>query len=145
MDENAIGTLLLGAAIRVHSRLGPGLLESAYEACMAHELRKQNIQIRQQVCIPIRYDGIDIDNGYRADLIVGAMVVVELKAQEGILPVHKYQLLTYLRLGGFKLGYLLNFNVPQMRNGIVRLVNGLESARFARQPDSNAVQSVSSE
>jgi GxxExxY protein len=125
MDENAIGTALLGAAIRVHSKLGPGLLESAYEACLAHELRKLNLAVREQVCIPIRYDGIDIDNGYRADLVIGGLVVVELKAMEGILPVHKYQLLTYLRLGEFKLGYLLNFNVPQMRNGIVRLVNGL--------------------
>jgi GxxExxY protein len=125
MDENAIGTALLGSAIRVHSKLGPGLLESAYEACLAHELRKMNLAVREQVSIPIHYDGIDIDNGYRADLVVGELVVVELKAMEGILPIHKYQLLTYLRLGDFKLGYLLNFNVPQMRNGIVRLVNGL--------------------
>jgi GxxExxY protein len=125
MDENAIGTALLGAAMKVHSKLGPGLLESVYQTCLAHELRKLNLAVQSEVCIAICYDGLDIDNGYRADLLVEGLVVVELKAQEGILPVHRSQLLSYLRLGDFKLGYLLNFNVSQMRNGIVRMVNGL--------------------
>jgi GxxExxY protein len=123
--EENIGHALIGAAIKVHSALGPGLLESAYEACLVYELEKLRFRVRQQVPIPIRYEELSIDNGYRIDLLVEDSVVVELKAIEHILPVHRGQLLSYLRLGGFKLGYLLNFNVPLMRDGITRLVNGL--------------------
>ena len=109
----------------VHSALGPGLLESAYEFCLAHELSKRGLDVRKQVSIPIVYDELTIENGYRIDLLANDLVVVELKAIEAVTPVHRAQLLSYLRLGGFKLGYLLNFNVAQMRDGIMRLVNGL--------------------
>jgi GxxExxY protein len=125
MKENDIGTALVGAAIRIHSALGPGLLESAYETCLLYELEKQGLPGRRQVPIAIRYETLTIDNGYRADLLIGGLVVVELKVVEAILPVHRSQLLSYLRLGGFKLGYLLNFHVAHMRDGIVRMANGL--------------------
>jgi GxxExxY protein len=125
VTENEIGTAIIAAAMKVHAAVGPGLLESAYETCLLYELEKQGLPVRGQVSIPIRYDDLTINNGYRIDLLVGDRVVVELKALEIILPVHRAQLLSYLRLGGFKLGYLLNFNVARMRDGIVRLVNGL--------------------
>ena len=125
MTEEEIGHAIIGAAIKVHSALGPGLLESAYELCLVYELEKLCLPVVRQVSIPIRYEELSIDNGYRIDLLVGQRVVVELKSIEQVLPVHRGQLLSYLRLGGFKLGYLLNFNVPLMRDGITRLVNGL--------------------
>ena len=111
--------------MKIHTALGPGLLESAYETCLLYELEKLGLPVQRQVLIRLRYQDLTIDNGYRIDLLVGDRVVVELKALETILPVHRAQLLSYLRLGGFKLGYLLNFNVTRMRDGIVRLVNGL--------------------
>ena len=125
MTEEEIGHAIIGAAIRVHSAVGPGLLEGAYETCLLYELEKQDLSVRKQVLIPIRYQDLKIDNGYRLDLLVGDRVVVELKAIETILPVHRAQLLSYLRLGGFRLGYLLNFHVAHMREGIVRIVNRL--------------------
>ena len=125
MSENAIGTVVIASAMKVHSAVGAGLLESAYETCLLYELEKQGLAVQRQVLIPLRYEDLRIDNGYRVDLLVENRVVVELKALETILPVHRAQLLSYLRLGGFKLGYLLNFNVARMRDGIVRLVNGL--------------------
>jgi len=123
MTENDIGTSIIASAMRVHSAVGPGLLESAYETCLLYELEKRSVPARRQVLIPIRYDDLTIDNGYRIDLLVADRVVVELKAVEAILPVHRGQLLSYLKLGGFKLGYLLNFHVAHMRDGIVRMVN----------------------
>ncbi len=128
MTENDIGTAIIGAAIKVHSVVGPGLLESAYEACLVYELEKLRLRIRKQIAIPIRYEEPSIENGYRVDLLVEDRVVVELKAIENILAVHRGQLLSYLRLGGFRLGYLLNFNVAHMRDGIVRLVNSPQSS-----------------
>ena len=125
MTEENIGHAIIGAAMKIHSAVGPGLLESAYETCLIYELEKCRIGVRSQVSIPIRYEELTIENGYRLDLLVGGLVVVELKAIPTILPVHRGQLLSYLKLGGFKLGYLLNFNVAHMRDGIVRLVNGL--------------------
>ena len=125
MNENEIGHAIIGGAIKVHTKIGPGLLESAYQLCLSHELGKQGLAIRSQVGIPVRYDDLVIENGYRIDLLVNDRVVVELKSVETVLPVHRGQLLSYLRLGGFKLGYLLNFNVTYMRDGITRLVNGL--------------------
>jgi GxxExxY protein len=125
VTENEIGDAIISSALKVHTALGPGLLESAYETCLLYELQKQRLPVQQQVLIPVRYEDFTIDNGYRVDLLVGDRVVVELKALEAILPVHRAQLLSYLRLGRFKLGYLLNFNVARMRDGIVRLVNGL--------------------
>jgi GxxExxY protein len=125
MTDEEIGHAIIGAALRVHSVVGPGLLENAYDTCLIYELERQHLAPRRQVLIPIRYEDLTIDNGYRIDLLVGDRVGVELKAVEAILPVHRGQLLSYLKLGGFKLGYLLNFNVAHMRDGIVRVVNGL--------------------
>jgi GxxExxY protein len=125
VTEEEIGHTIIGAAIKVHSAVGPGLLESAYETCLLYELEKQNLPVKRQVLIPIRYEDLTIDNGYRIDLLVGERVVVELKAVETVLPVHRAQLLSYLRLGCFKLGYLLNFHVVHMRDGIARIVNRL--------------------
>ena len=125
MTENEIGDAIIASAMKVHTALGPGLLESAYETCLIYELEKQGVPVRRKALIPIRFEDLTIDNGYRADLLVGDRVVVELKAVESILPVHRGQLLSYLRLGGFKLGYLLNFNVARLRDGIVRMANGL--------------------
>ena len=125
MTEEEIGQAIIGAAMKVHSTVGPGLLESAYEICLAYELEKQRLRLRKQALIPIRYEGMTIDNGYRLDLLVKDLVVVELKAVAAILPVHRAQLLSYLRLGGHKLGFILNFHTAHMRGGIVRLVHGL--------------------
>jgi len=115
VTENEIGDTIIASALKVRTALGPGLLESAYETCLLYELQKQRLPVQQQVLIPVRYEDFTIDNGYRVDLLVGDRVVVELKALEAILPVHRAQLLSYLRLGRFKLGYLLNFNVARMR------------------------------
>jgi len=123
--EEDIGHAVIGAAIKVHSAVGPGLLESAYETCLIYELEKKRMDVQSQISIPIRYEDLTIENGYRIDLLVGGLVVVELKSVPAILPVHRGQLLGYLKLGGFRLGLLLNFNVAHMRDGIVRLVNGL--------------------
>ena len=125
VTENDIGDTIIASAMKVHTALGPGLLESAYETCLLYELEKLGLPVQRQVLIPLHYEDLTIDNGYRVDLLVGDRVVVELKALETILPVHRAQLLSYLRLGGFKLGYLSNFNVGRIRDGIVRLVNGL--------------------
>ncbi len=125
MIEEDIGHAVIGAAIKVHSAVGPGLLESAYETCLIYELEKKRMDVQSQISIPIRYEDLTIENGYRIDLLVGGLVVVELKSVPAILPVHRGQLLGYLKLGGFRLGLLLNFNVAHMRDGIVRLVNGL--------------------
>jgi GxxExxY protein len=123
--ENQIGTGIVAAAMAVHSALGPGLLESAYELCLTHELSKHGLSVRKQASIPIRYNDLVVENGYRIDVLVSGLVVVELKSIETVMPVHRGQVLSYLRLGGFRLGYLLNFNVAHMREGITRLVNGL--------------------
>lgn len=126
MTENEIGEALIGCAISVHSGLGPGLLESAYEGCLCHELGNQNIPFRRQITLPVQYDGVQIDSGYRLDIILDAKVVVEIKAVDKLINLHRAQLLTYLKLGNFKLGYLLNFNTLRMRDGTVRMVNGLD-------------------
>jgi len=110
VTENEIGDAIIASAMKVHTALGPGLLESAYETCLLYELEKQGLSVRRQALIPIRYEDLSIDNGYRIDLLVDKQVVIELKALESILPVHRSQLLSYLRLGGFKLGYLLKFS-----------------------------------
>ena len=111
--------------MKVHSAVGPGLLESVYETCLTHELRKQGFDVQRQVALPVEYDGQCIDTGFRLDILVAEKVVVEVKAVERTAPIHTAQILTYLKLGGFKLGYLLNFNVVHMRDGIKRLVNDL--------------------
>ena len=111
--------------MKVHTSLGPGLLESVYELCLAHELTRSGMRTARQTALPVTYDGMEIEGGFRADLVVEGLVIVEVKAVEKILPVHQSQLLTYLKLSGLKLGYLLNFNVPHLRDGIRRVVNGL--------------------
>jgi len=125
MNENEIGDIVLGDAMKVHSALGPGLLESAYEICLAHEITKQGLSIKQQVLLPVQYNGLKLDAGYRLDLLVHNKVIVELKAVEKLLPIHTAQLLSYLKLSQLALGYLLNFNVVHMRDGIERVVNKL--------------------
>lgn len=122
---NDLSFVVIRCAMRVHTELGPGLLESAYEACLAHELRKNGLKVETQVALPVTYDGIQIDLGYRLDLIVEDRLVIELKAIENVLPVHKAQLLSYLRLSKRKLGLLINFHVTHLREGILRVVNGL--------------------
>ncbi len=121
---NAISGQIVDAAMRVHTILGPGLLEGAYEVCFAHELRKRGLHVETQFPLPVSYDGVHVDLGYRLDLLVEGEVVVELKAIETVLPVHKAQLLSYLKLGGKRLGLLINFHVLRMKDGITRLVNG---------------------
>ena len=125
MNENAVGEVILGCALTVHKALGPGLLESTHEACLAHELSKTGIGCERQVSLPLVYDGLVIEPGYRLDHLVADLVVVEVKAVETIVPVHRAQLLSYLKLGGYRLGYLLNFSVPRMRDEIHRFANGL--------------------
>lgn len=114
---------VIGAAIEVHRRLGPGLLESVYERCLIYELDKRGVGARTQVSLPIRYDGMELDAGYRIDLLIEEGLVVELKAVEKVLPIHKAQLMTYLRLGGYRLGLIINFFVPLLKDGITRRVN----------------------
>ena len=121
-DRN-ITCQIIAAALRVHSRLGPGLLESAYEACLEYELRKNGLAVAVQVPLPIVYDGVTIDIGYRLDLVVEGTVVVELKAVARLLPIHDAQLLSYLRLSGHKIGLLIIFHVARLADGIRRLVN----------------------
>ncbi len=126
MTENEIGTKVLEAAIRVHRELGPGLLEIVYEVILARELSEFGLVVERQIPIAIRYKGITFDEGFRADLVVGAKVLLELKSVERVTPAHKKQVQTYLRLTGLKLGYLLNFGEAVLKDGITRCVNGLE-------------------
>jgi len=125
LGENETGERILGCALQVHRNLGPGLLENAYETCLSYELSKAGLEHRRQVALPIVYDGVSIDLGYRLDLLVEDRVVVEVKAIDALAAIHRAQLLSYLKLGRYRLGYLLNFNVKMFRNGIVRLANGL--------------------
>ena len=126
MDINKLSSRIIGAAIEVHKALGPGLLESAYEKCICHELSIGGLSLERQKPLAVRYKGINLDCGYRLDVVVEDAIILELKSCEKIEPIHKAQLLTYLKLSGFKLGLLLNFNVTLMREGIVRIVNELK-------------------
>lgn len=123
--EDQISNRILLSAIEVHRSLGPGLLESAYEECLCHELSLADIVFTRQVALPVSYKGINLDCGYRLDLVVENKVVLELKSVHKLEPLHDAQLLTYLKISGHKLGLLLNFNVPLMRDGIRRIANGL--------------------
>ena len=116
-----VATQIVDAAYAVHSTLGPGLLESVYEACLVHELLKRGLKTERRIVLPVIYDGLEVDAGLRLDIVVEECVVVELKAVEKILPVHKAQVLTYLKLSGHRLGFLINFNVPLIRDGISRI------------------------
>ena len=124
--ENELAREIVDAAFHVHSKLGPGLFESVYEAVLQHELNKRNLNTKRQVAIPINYDGLVFDEGFRADIIVEDSVIIELKSIEKVAPVHKKQLLTYLRLTDKKLGLLINFGTALIRDGVFRIVNGLE-------------------
>ena len=117
---------VIGAAIEVHKALGPGLLESAYKECLCHELELRNIVYERQKPLPVEYKAIKLDSGYCLDMVVENRIILELKACERIEPIHKAQLLTYLKLSGLKLGLILNFNVVMLREGIVRMVNQIE-------------------
>lgn len=124
-NENEISKIIIGAAIEVHKQLGPGLLESTYETCLAYELKEKGLDLKQQLALPVVYKGIKLDAGYRIDLLVENKVVVEVKAVEGLAEIHSAQLLTYLKLKEIKLGLLINFNTPKLVNGIKRMVNNL--------------------
>ncbi len=125
MDENELSNLIVGAAIKVHRALGLGLLESTYEECLCHESSINQIPFQRQAPMPVVYKGIQLDCRYRVDIIVDNKVILELKSVAEIQPIHKAQLLTYLKLSGLKLGMLLNFNVQLMKDGINRFVNNL--------------------
>ena len=124
-DPNAVSGDIVDAAIKVHRELGPGLLESTYEACLTYELRKRGLEVRSQVGLPVVYEEVELEVGYRIDLLVEGVVIVELKSVVSLEPIHEAQLLSYLKLSGLKVGLLLNFNVRMMKRGIKRLVNGL--------------------
>ena len=125
MDENEIGKNVVDAAVQIHRELGPGLLESVYEVVLAKELENRGLSVQRQVPVPIMYRGIRFDEGFRADIIVEGKIILELKSVEQIAKVHAKQVLTYLRLTGLRLGFLLNFGAAFMKDGIERIVNGL--------------------
>jgi len=131
MHENDLGRNILDAAFHVHRSLGPGLLESVYETVLAYELQKRGLAVRRQVPIPIEYECLTFDEGFRADLIVDVKVIVELKSVTQLSAAHRKQIQTQLRLSGLKLGYLINFGEALLRDGIVRAVNGLEDEPVA--------------
>ena len=125
MEHNEVTGVIIDTALDIHRRLGPGLLESVYRKVLAYELRKKGLQVQEEQPIPVVWDDIRLELGFRADLIVNDLVVVETKSAETIAPVHKKQLLTYLRLTNKRVGLLINFNVALLKDGISRVVNGL--------------------
>jgi len=122
MKFDDLSNKVIGCAIEVHRTLGPGLLESTYEQCFAHELKMTSIAFKLQHPLPVEYKGINIDCGYRIDLFINNSLIVELKSVDKVLPIHKAQLLTYMRLSGIKIGLLMNFNVKYLKDGIIRMV-----------------------
>ena len=124
MTENEIASIVFESALKVHKRLGPGLLESAYEECMFYELKKKNLKVEKQKALPLIYDEVRLDIGYRLDLIIEDKFIVEIKAVESLNDIHLAQILTYLRLSDCKLGMLINFNVTLLKNGVKRVING---------------------
>ncbi|NOZ22610.1 MAG: GxxExxY protein [Planctomycetes bacterium] len=125
MDENELSKIIVDRCLKVHKALGPGLLESVYEAALAYELAQCGLSCQRQVGLPVRYEEVQMDLGFRADILVEKKVILELKSVQTVLPVHKKQLLTYLKLTGIKLGLLVNFNVELLKDGITRIVNNL--------------------
>lgn len=123
MNENELATLIIGCAIEVHKQLGPGLLESAYEACLYYELSKTGLHIQKQQALPVVYKEIQLEHGYRVDLLVNNNVVIEVKAVEALSDLHIAQVLTYLKPGNYKLGLLFNFNTPMLKSGIRRIIH----------------------
>ncbi len=126
MDYDEITGTAIDCALKIHKELGPGLLETVYEAILFHKLKEKGLQVERQVSIPIHYQGLEFEEGFRADIIVENKVILELKSVEAVNVLHKKQLLTYLKLSDLKLGLLLNFGQSLMRNGITRIANGLE-------------------
>jgi len=124
MDENELATAVFNEALKVHKALGPGLLENAYEACLFYELHQQGLKVEKQVPMPLVYEQAKMDIGYRIDLLVERKFIVEVKAVEALNDVHMAQVLTYLRLSGCKLGFLMNFNVIKLKDGVKRVING---------------------
>jgi GxxExxY protein len=122
MDIEEVAKQIVDAGIKVHKALGPGLLESAYQACLTHELRKRGLEVECEVVLPVQYDGISLDMGYRIDMVVEKCVIIENKTVDAIIPLHEAQLLTYLKLSGYKLGFVLNWNVTLLKNGIKRMI-----------------------
>jgi GxxExxY protein len=125
MDIKEIGGQIIDASIKVHRALGPGLLESAYQECLAFELAQRGLRVETEVVQPIKYEGLSIDAGYRLDMVIEDSIIIENKSVEKLLPIHQAQLLTYLRLRDFRLGYLINWNVQLIKDGIHRMVNNL--------------------
>ena len=123
MELNEISEKIIGAAIKVHRTLGPGLLESTYEACLKYELEKRGLKVLSQVGLPVVYDGMKIDLGYKLDILVEDAVIIELKAVTTVTPLHEAQLLSYLKLSGKHLGLLINFNATLLKDGITRRIN----------------------
>ena len=134
MTENAIAKEIVDATFRIHTTLGPGLLESVYDTVLAYERGRRGLRTVRQQPIPVVYEEVRIDTGFRADLVVEDKVIVEIKSVEVLAPVHKKQLLTYLRLADKRLGLLINFHVPLIKDGITRIVNGLEDDDYAKSP-----------
>ena len=132
MEFDLISKQVLTAAMQVHSVLGPGLFEEVYKVCLTHELTKAGLKVLSEVGLPVTYDGATLDIGYRIDLLVENVLIVELKSVEQLAPVHKAQLLTYLKLARCEVGLLLNINTPHLRHGIVRVVNSLPPSRPSR-------------
>lgn len=125
-DVNVITKEVIGSCIEVHRSLGPGLLESIYEECLSYELIQRGLNVERQRSLPVTYKGRQLDTSYRVDLIVADQVVVEIKAVESLLPIHEAQILTYLRLTKLRVGLLVNFNVPSLRLGLKRIINGYD-------------------
>jgi GxxExxY protein len=125
MDIETIASKIVAAAIKVHTVLGPGLLESAYQKCLEYELKNDGMQVACEIVLPVIYEKVVIDAGYRIDMIVEESILIENKTVEKILPIHEAQLLTYLKMKNCKIGFLLNWNVPRMKDGIKRMVNNL--------------------
>jgi GxxExxY protein len=123
VEAEVIGKKVLDAAYAVHSALGPGLLESVYEACLAHKLHQEKVMVETQVVMPVAFEGVQVETGLRLDLLVAKSVIVELKSVETIISLYEAQLLTYLKVTGLRLGYLINFNVVHLKDGIKRMVN----------------------
>jgi GxxExxY protein len=131
MEIDEITGTIVDSAMKVHTAIGPGLLEGVYEICLAHELQKRGLRVEQQVLLPVHYDGIEIPTGYRLDLLVEGLVVVELKSVDAVLNVHRAQLLSYLRMSRKTVGLLINFNVTHLKDGISRIVNSRHWTRAA--------------
>ena len=125
MSENEISSKIIGAAIEVHKQLGPGLLESTYETCLAYELKQMGLDVKQQIALPVVYKEVKLDAGYRIDLLIENKVIVEIKSVEALADIHTAQLLTYLKLKDLKLGLLINFNSVRVVDGLKRIVNNL--------------------